>query len=131
MELSNEEYRRVTVPLIENDTRISETLPGATIKVESPDGSVYLTVVEKGGSPYQIHIMIGRTGTQIRAWADATARLMTRLIRLGVPISSIIEEISGITSDKSRRFGDGMQIRSGPEGVSHALYIYLQKDGKP
>ena len=105
---------------------LPDALSSVTVKTPSPDGTIYLTISElEDGTPAQVHIMIGKAGSPVMAWAYCVARLISVLLEKGVPLSRIIEETSGVTTDKIMRYGDGVVIRSGSEGISHALMKYM------
>jgi hypothetical protein len=96
-------------------------------RAESPDGTVFTTIIEnREGRPVEVLIQIGKTGTQMRSWSEALANAISVALRAGVELQNVIPVISGITTDRVRRFGDGIIIRSGPEAVAYALIKYLQ-----
>ena len=44
-------------------------LNSATVKVQTPDGTMYLIIMEnEHGMPSRVDIQIGKSGTNIRAW---------------------------------------------------------------
>lgn len=101
-----------------------ETLPSYTYRVETPDGTMFATIVELDNAPFELHIQIGKAGTPLRAWCSAMERLLSLCFRSGLPIISIIAEISGHTSSRWRSQKPGVQIRSGPEGLAYAIMRY-------
>lgn len=102
-----------------------EILPSSVREIRTPDGKMWLTVVEERDEPIEIHISIGKNGGSIAAWTNCVCNLVNTLLEYGVPLTRIIEEISGITSDKFSRYASGVTIRSGPEGISHGLYLHM------
>lgn len=91
-------------------------------RVETPDGTMFIHIVEdERGLPQQVIINIGKAGTNLSAWADAAARLTSRLLP---NIHGAIEELTGITTSRFRRLPKGELIRSGPEGIAYALLKY-------
>ena len=87
---------------------------------------------EKGKDlPTIILINVAKNGSTVSAWAEAVARLSSRLLP-HVGINGVLEEISGITTDKIRQTADGSVVRSGPEGVAVALFkaraIWFQRN---
>lgn len=101
---------------------VSESLPSYTIRQDSPDGRLFVHVVEKDGRPVEVRINIGKAGTNMAAWADAMGRLITRLLPV-IGIHGVIEELSGITSQGIRLLEKGSVCRSGPEGIAIALLV--------
>ena len=106
--------------------QLPDTLPSATFKVPCPEGNMFLTVCEYNSRPVQVHIMIGKSGSATMAWANLAAEFITDMLQQGIELSRIIEKVSGITTDRVRRFGEGIQIRSGPEAIAYALLQYMQ-----
>lgn len=98
-----------------------------SIKVVTPDGTLFLHVVEnEAGFPIQILMNIGKSGSALAAWADAVARLSSQLLpRIGV--QGVLEEVSGITTAQISLYANGEVCRSGPEGIAIALHKYLQE----
>lgn len=104
--------------------------PSFTVKVMTPDGVMFVTIVEEtdvisnSAEPVQILITIGKTGSAIAAWANMAALLTSALLQENISISDIIMTISNILSDSSREHKTGIEIRSGPEGLQYALTRY-------
>lgn len=83
------------------------------------------------GIPYKLDITIGKAGSAIQAWASSFAKIASISLRNGVPISAIVEEITGINTDRVT-VNNGRSIRSGPDGIAQAILIYLEsKKPKP
>lgn len=104
--------------------------PSFTVKVMTPDGVMFVTIVEEldvisnTPEPVQILITIGKTGSAIAAWANMGALLTSAMLRKNISISDIIMEISHILSDGISNQKTGIDIRSGPEGLQYALTRY-------
>lgn len=93
-----------------------------SVRVETPDGTLFVHIIEDEREiPQQVIINIGKAGTNLSAWADAAARLVTRMLP---NVHAAIEELTGITSSRFRRLPKGQMIRSGPEGIAYALLAY-------
>lgn len=104
-----------------------EVLESDTVRIETPDGTMYVTVVEQHHKPVEVHLMIGKSGYSVRAWAEAVSRIINLALSLGARPEKIIEELSGITTDKIR-ITSTTTIRSGPEGLALGMIKWLQKD---
>jgi hypothetical protein len=104
--------------------------PSFTVKVMTPDGVMFVTVVEEDNpinnepEPVQILISIGKTGSAIAAWANMAALLISALLETDLSISDVIMKISNILSDGISTQKTGIDIRSGPEGLQYALTRY-------
>src|SRR6267143_4805519 len=106
-----------------------EVLPSIVIQTHTPDGTMYVTIMERNGVPYKIDVQIGKSGSSIRAWTDAIARLVSLALRSGVNIHTIVEEVSDITSYR-QAWQQDKEIRSGPEGLAYSLLRYLKPDNR-
>lgn len=101
-----------------------DTFDSVAFYVESPAGEVNVIVGED--SPGQInfvHILIGKTGTEMRAMTDALARMITFALR-NHDLADVLAELSSITSDKVIRNHKGVDVRSVPEAIYIALMRY-------
>lgn len=98
--------------------------PSTTIKIKTPDGTLFVTIAEQESAPRQVILHIGKSGHSLQAWADALARVVSLALRSGLTLQSIIAEVSNISTDR-KAFFNGTSIRSGPEGLAHALLMYL------
>lgn len=101
-----------------------DVLPNVTIRVRTPDGTMFVSICEYNGNPTQVLVHIGKSGHSLQAWADALARMVSLALRSGVSVQKIITEISQITTDR-RAFSNGISVYSGPDGVTHGLLQYL------
>jgi hypothetical protein len=115
-------------------TQDSESRVSFTVRVMTPDGVMFVTVVEdeklgREPKPVQVLITLGKTGSAIAAWANMTALLTTVLLERGVELTDVAMEISNILSDKRAPHGNGIDIRSGPEGLKYAFMRYNENLG--
>lgn len=101
-----------------------EVLDVNSIKVSTPDGTMFFNIVEQHKKPCKVDIIIGKAGSSIQAWSQALARLITISLRNGVSIGRIAEEMAGINSDRIKHNGDKI-IRSVPAAINYAILIYL------
>lgn len=100
-------------------------LSSVTIKVKTPDGKMFVTIAEdvETGKASHIQINIGKAGSGLQAWASTTAELCSLALSLGAKVEQLIE-INRVTSDRLSTDDDGHEVRSGPDGLAHALRVY-------
>lgn len=100
-----------------------------TTKVRTPDGTMFVIVLDDdSGKPVGIHINIGKAGSSLSAWANATAALVTKMLDHGIGLNEVIAELSELTTDKTVLSGDGnVPVRSGPDGLCYALMVYRKE----
>lgn len=98
---------------------------GLTIQVPSPDGTMFVTVMEdENGKPLAIDVHIGKAGAPIAAWANAFARILSLALDHGATINDLVRELSNVTSDRRRDTVQGEPVRSGVEALWVALVKY-------
>lgn len=105
------------------------SLSTISVKVNTPDGTLFVHVVEDEVThkPIQVLLNIGKNGYSLNAWASALAQTITLALRSGASLHDIIKEISNITTgDRQRDTRNG--VRSGPEGVAAGLLRYLGRN---
>ena len=107
-----------------------EVMDAYTFRVQTTDGILYVTICEVEGEPYKVALQIGKTGTQIRAWTEALQEVINITLDNNISIMRAIEATSNITTGDIKIHQPGIQIRSGPEGVSYALRKYIEEKGK-
>jgi hypothetical protein len=98
--------------------------PMISWRVETPDGVMFVNVLENDGKPVGILVNLGKAGTAVSAWVQALASLATLSLERGAGINEIIQELSGLTGEKYKSQPNGVKIRSGPEGLAFALMQY-------
>lgn len=97
---------------------------GETIRVKTADGTMFVMILEnERGIPCAVQATIGKAGSAVAAWCDATVRLCSKLIDKGTSIHELILELENITSDRQVQSGS-VPIRSGIDGLVHALRSY-------
>ena len=116
------------VPLVEPRPR---RVRGETWEVQSPLGEVYVTLnVTAAGEPFEIFVRVGKSGTDIEAFAEALGRLMsnflrhTRLPDRRTRLAKIVKQLSGIGGSGHIGFGAN-RIRSVPDAIARALSEFL------
>lgn len=101
-----------------------EALPSYSLQIDTPDGEMFVHIAEdREGTPRLVLINIGKAGTAIAAWGDATARLCTELLPHS-GVHKLIEMLSGITASRFKYLAGGAVCRSGPEGLAICLLRY-------
>jgi ribonucleoside-diphosphate reductase alpha chain len=100
---------------------------GATYKIETPVGSVYVTVNQtENNQPFEVFINAGKAGSDITAMAEALGRVISKSLKFGASLNSrdraeiITHQLSGIGGRKSVGFGSN-KVRSLPDAIALAL----------
>lgn len=99
-------------------------LTGITDARTTPEGNLYLTLNLHQGHPFELFAQIGRAGSDVSAFTEAIARLISLAFRCGIDPEAIADELVGIGG--SRSVGYGLQrVRSVPDAIGQFLYEYL------
>ena len=104
-----------------------ELLRGSTRRVETPLGSLYVTITEDDlGQPFEVFMSLGKAGGALMADVEAIGRLVSLSLRSGIPIREIYRQIRGISSDRAIGLGPG-KVLSVPDAVGIALERWMQE----
>ena len=106
-------------------------LRGHTIKMNSPLGDLYVTINEdENGRPFELFCSLGKAGGAAMADAEAIGRLVSLALRSGIPITSIKEQLRGISCDRPVGIGPN-KVLSAPDAIGIAIEMYLlDKEGR-
>lgn len=110
-------------------TPVSSSLPTTSVKVETPDGTLFVHIAEENGRAREVLLNIGKSGYSLAAWSDALARMVSLALKHGIAMQDIVVELSNIHTDRVRR-SNGVAIHSGPDGLAVALMRYLATKAK-
>ena len=97
-----------------------DTLPGFTEKIKTGLGSLYVTVTEYKGRPFEIFATIGKSGKSTTAKTEAIGRLISLALRSGIPVEEVIGQIRGIRGEHAV-FQDGGLVLSIPDAIAKVL----------
>ncbi|MBT8337393.1 MAG: vitamin B12-dependent ribonucleotide reductase [Gemmatimonadetes bacterium] len=105
-------------------------LRGRTVKMNSPLGDLYVTINEdENGRPFEVFCTLGKAGGAAMADAEAIGRLVSLGLRSGIPITSIKDQLRGISCDRAVGVGPS-KVLSAPDAIGQALERYLdEKEG--
>lgn len=105
----------------------AERREATSIKVSVPEGKMYVIISEfSPGHIDMVEIHIGKCGSLLSAWCDAVGRLITLALRSGQDVTQVIEELSGLSSDRIVPHIPGIVMRSAPHGIAYCLLRYTQ-----
>ena len=103
-----------------------ETLDGFTTKMVTGLGTLYVTVTEYEGWPFEIFATIGKSGSSTTAKTEAIGRLVSLALRSGVKVEKIVDQLKGIGGQHPVFQKDGL-VLSIPDAISRILEKrYLQ-----
>ncbi len=93
---------------------------GFTQRVQTGLGTLYLTVNEMDGRPFEVFATIGKSGHSVTAKAEAIGRLVSLALRSGVDVRDVASQLRGIGGEHPvfRRKGLLLSI---PDAVAWVL----------
>lgn len=101
-------------------------LTGITDARQTPEGNLYLTLNLHEGMPFELFAQIGKAGSDISAFTEAIARLISLAFRCGVDPEAVADELIGIGGSRFVGFGPN-RVRSVPDAIGQFLNEYLHK----
>ncbi len=136
LRLENERLRKTMIELeAENLQRRQkrsrpELLRGTTRRLETPLGTLYVTVTEDDrGQPFEVFMSLGKAGGALMADVEALGRLISLALRSGIPMKEIYRQLRGISSDRVIGLGPN-KVLSVPDAVGIAIERWmLEKQG--
>src|SRR5439155_1010151 len=133
LETENERLRRMVQELeAENLQRRQkrsrpELLKGATRRLETPLGTLYVTITEDDrGQPFEVFMSLGKAGGALMADVEALGRLISLALRSGIPMKEIYRQLRGISSDRVIGLGPN-KVLSVPDAVGIAIERWMQE----
>jgi ribonucleoside-diphosphate reductase alpha chain len=110
-----------------NKRQRPEMLRGRTIKMISPLGDLYVTINEdEAGRPFEVFTTLGKAGGAANADAEAIGRLASLALRSGISITSIRDQLRGISCDRAVGIGPN-KVLSAPDAIAQAIDRYLME----
>jgi ribonucleoside-diphosphate reductase alpha chain len=102
-------------------------LKGATRRMPSPLGDLYVTINEdEGGKPFEVFATLGKAGGAAMADVEGIGRLISLALRSGIPIADVIQQLRGIACDRAVGLGPN-KVLSVPDAIAQALAQHMQE----
>jgi ribonucleoside-diphosphate reductase alpha chain len=104
-----------------------ELLRGATRRLETPLGTLYVTITEDDrGQPFEVFMSLGKAGGALMADVEALGRLISLALRSGIPMPEIYRQLRGISSDRVLGLGPN-KVLSVPDAVGIAIERWMSE----
>jgi ribonucleoside-diphosphate reductase alpha chain len=104
-----------------------DLLKGSTRRIESPLGTMYVTITEDDrGQPFEVFMSLGKAGGALMADVEAIGRLISLALRSGVPLPEIYRQLRGISSDRAHGLGPN-KVLSVPDAIGIAIEKWMQE----
>ena len=102
-----------------------ELLRGTTRRLETPLGTMYVTITEDDrGQPFEVFMSLGKAGGALMADVEAMGRLIRLALRSGIPMKEIYRQLRGISSDRAI----GLGPEQGPLGARRRRHRHRAVD---
>ena len=102
-------------------------LSGVTDSRHTPEGNLYLTLNLHDGQPFELFAQIGKAGSDLSAFTEAIARLISLAFRCGIDPEVVAAELTGIGGSRTVGFGPS-RVRSVPDAIGQFLEEYLNRE---
>ncbi len=97
-----------------------DTLTGITEKIKTGYGNLYVTINMHEGLPFEVFSTIGKSGYSTMADTEAICRMISLMLRSGIPVNNIIQQLQGI-GGANPIFGRGEIVSSIPDAIAKVL----------
>jgi ribonucleoside-diphosphate reductase alpha chain len=132
LETNKTSTSKVEPELTASDEKITrpEILTGKTIKLDTPLGTIFVTVNEDQYGPFEAFLVSAKAGSETTAISEAIGRLISLVLRMNSSISrrsrlqEIVRQLRGIGGSNHVGFGP-RKVKSLPDGIAIALEKYL------
>jgi ribonucleoside-diphosphate reductase alpha chain len=103
-----------------------DRLEGFTDVRATPLGKLFLTLNTVNRHPIELFAQIGKAGSDVSAFTEAIARLVSIALRSGVDPQEVADQLVGIGGSRSIGFGPN-RVRSVPDAIGRFLDGYLRE----
>ena len=97
-----------------------DVLVGKCYRIQTGYGTMYVTVNDLDGEPFEILATIGKSGGQTESMLEGIARMISGSLRAGMNVGEVIEQLSGIRSPRVA-WHNGDQVNSIPDALAKVL----------
>lgn len=125
-------------PAVKRRVPASGVRGGVTLTKSTPYGSVHMTLNDhpSDGDPFELFVRVGKSGSEVMAWAEAFGRVVSYTLSIPSPFSpkARLEEIAR----QLENIGGGdvwvagqERVVSAPDAIAKMLQHYLQNNVQP
>ncbi len=107
-----------------------DVLHGFTVAKQTPIGKLFLTLNTLDGHPIELFAQIGKAGSDVTAFTESIARLVSIALRAGIDPEEIVDQLIDIGGSKSIGQGND-RIRSVPDAIGQFISQYIEGRVRP
>ncbi|MDP9474589.1 MAG: adenosylcobalamin-dependent ribonucleoside-diphosphate reductase [Actinomycetota bacterium] len=104
------------------------TLTGATKKLTTGHGPMYVTMNDDEFGARECFVILGKPGGTAAAFSDALGRMISLALTHGAPPGEVVKQLRGIKDGHPSGFGP-KAVLSVPDGVAKAMAEHYLSDG--
>jgi len=97
-----------------------DSLPGATQRIDTGWGEVYVIINDRDGEPFELFVVAGRSGGMTNTWCEALGKSISCALRAGADPEVLCDYLMGIRTDRVDE-DNGDDVLSIPDAVGLAL----------
>jgi len=105
-----------------------EILESQTGKYKLTCGSLYITVTQNDGQPFEVFVHFGKAGGCLNACLTAVSKLISIALRSGIDPQEIVDGLKGLSCPESCWVEQG-RIESCPDAIAQYLARTTTKGG--
>lgn len=106
-----------------------DVMHGVTYRTRTSYGNLFVTVNEDEHGPFEVFSQIGKAGGFFQAQSEAICRLISILLRSGISITEVIDQLKGIRGPDSM-FVNGGTVHSLPDALAQVLEGHIKRGQK-
>jgi len=103
---------------------------GTTRKMKTGCGELYVTINADEHGLFEVFAQMGKAGGCSSSQNETTGRLISLALRSGIPVETIIKQLSGIRCPNPI-WQNGSQILSCTDAIAAALKLYIEDNRHP
>jgi ribonucleoside-diphosphate reductase alpha chain len=100
-------------------------LTGKTMKISTPNGSLYVTANFDGNQIREVFINMGKAGSEEKSYCEALGRLISKYLQIGGDVNEVVESIKGIKANSSISWDRGIKVYSVPDAIAKAIEMMI------
>jgi len=105
-----------------------DRLEGPSVKLKTPLGNLLVTLNYLDGRPIELLGLIGKAGSDVYAFTEAIARLVSIALRCGIDPQVIADQLKGIGGSRAIGYGPN-QVTSVPDAIGKFIEGVISQNG--
>jgi len=103
-----------------------QKLSGTTYQTRTGCGTLYVTINEDNGKPFEVFATMGKAGGCASSQIETIGRLVSLALRYNVDIKKVIKQMAGISCHNALMIGEN-KILSCADAVANVLQEHIAK----